>query len=261
MPDLALEALQPPRTPLDALAQGMRFTFRSARLALHVLTGLMLACVVNLDYRRRIRPEPLVRWWSLRMMRIIHLRLTVHGDLPDEGCVLMANHVSWLDIPLIGASTLTRFVSKSEVRDWPVAGWLANASGTFYLRRGKGASRPLLLKLVPHVQDGGSVTIFPEGTTTDGSGLRPFFPRLFAAAIESHRPVVPVTLRYGPGDGGQPIAPFIGDDDLFSHILRLLKNRELTATVSFGAPISPVGRSREQMAEATFQSISRTLAA
>jgi 1-acyl-sn-glycerol-3-phosphate acyltransferase len=240
-------------------ARPLRLLLRGAWLLAHVLCGLALATAVNLDFSRRLRPEPLIQWWSRRLMRILNLRLSVLGQIPEQGCVLMANHVSWLDIPVIGAGAPTRFVSKSEVRDWPVAGWLANGAGTFYLRRGKGGSRPLLMRLLPYLQAGGSVTIFPEGTTTSGEGVLPFHARLFAAAIESGRPVVPVSLRYGPGSHGEALAPFVGDDDLLSHIVRLLGNRSLQAEVHFGRPLDPTGLSREALAEAARDAIRQRL--
>ena len=169
----------------------------------------------------------------------------------------VANHVSWLDIPLIAACETTRFVAKSDVRHWPVAGWLADAAGTFYIRRGKGGARPLLDKLVPHLAAGGSVVIFPEGTTTDGAGVLDFHARLFAGAIEAGCPVQPIAIRYGRARDGRDIAPFIGDDDLVSHIWRLLQEPGLVAHITYGEPLR--GNERDALAQAARSAVCAAL--
>ena len=94
---------------------------------------------------------------------------------------------------------------------------------------------------------GGALTVFPEGTTTDGCGVRDFHPRLFAAAIASATPVQPVAIRYGLGADGSNVAPFIGDDDLFSHILRILREPALTAEVVYFPALDSDGRNREEL--------------
>jgi lyso-ornithine lipid O-acyltransferase len=155
--------------------------------------------------------------------------------------------VSWLDIPVLGALEPTRFVGKSEIRDWPVAGSLATAAGTFYLRRGRGGTAPLLDRLAPHLRDGGSVVVFPEGTTTDGSGVQPFHARLFAAPVAAGCPVQPVTIQYGPSQDGESIAPFLGDDSLVAHVFTMLRNPGLQVRITYGPPLRPTV-SRDELA-------------
>ncbi len=225
-----------------------RRTLRATRLLAHLLVGLLAATAVRLDLTGRLRPEPIAQRWSRRLLRILRLRVDVRGQAIEGPRLTVANHVSWLDIPLIAASEPARFIAKSEIRDWPVAGWLANAAGTFYIRRGKGGARPVVERLVPHLRAGGSVTLFPEGTTTDGRQVLPFHARLFGAAIEADATVQPVALRYRPGRDGRAVAPFIGDDDLVSHILRLLREPELRVEVIYGAPIRPQGLDRATLA-------------
>ena len=260
MPEAA-PALSAPDSAFDlsAIARPLRFVLRSALLILHLAYGLLLAVLVKLDAGNRLPRERMGSHWSRLLMRLMGVELRVRGTPLQGGGVFIANHVSWLDIPLIYACAPTRFVSKSEVRDWPVAGWLAEAAGTFYLRRGKGGARPLLNKLVPHLRAQGSVVIFPEGTTTDGTDVLPFHPRLFCAAIESGQAVQPVALRYSVGSCGGNIAPFVGDDDLVSHVARLLRNRELVAEAVFGSPLDSADRTREELADASRNSIQAAL--
>ncbi|MGH8541241.1 MAG: lysophospholipid acyltransferase family protein, partial [Stenotrophobium sp.] len=163
-------------------------------------------------------------------------------------------------IIVIGACEPTRFVAKSEIRHWPVAGWLANGTGAFYIRRGKGGARPLLHQLIPHLQNNGCVCVFPEGTTTGGDNVLPFHPRLFAAAIEARCPVQPVAIRYGRAGNGEAIAPFVGDDELVSHVLRILKEPELFAEINYCPPFSPAGLKREQLASAAHGAVAAIIA-
>lgn len=230
------------------MRSSLRVWMRGARLSVHLLTGMLLVAAVNLSFGR-LQPEPLTRFWNRRLLRVLNLRVSVRGGFAPGARVTVANHVSWLDIPLLAACEPTRFIAKSEIRDWPIAGWLANAAGTFYIRRGKGGARPLVENLVPHLRQGGSVVLFPEGTTTDGRDVLPFHARLFGAAIEAEAHVQPVALRYGPARDGRLIAPFIGDDDLVSHILRLLREPELAAQVIYGAPIAAHGLERDALAQ------------
>lgn len=256
MPEIA--ALPRRRAPaaLPALLAHSRVALRSLALILLLAYGLLLALLVRLDPTGRARPEPLGRHWSRALLRLFDIRVTVAGRPPRGAAgLIVANHVSWLDIPVLYAQVGTRFVSKSEVRSWPVAGWLADAAGTYYLRRGQHGSRPLLAHLVPFLRAGGTVAVFPEGTTTRGEDVLPFHPRLFAAAIESDCPVQPVALRYGPGARGAALAPFVGDDELVGHVLRLLRHPGLEARVVFTAPLDPAGRTRQQLAEAAREAI------
>lgn len=237
----------------------LRVSLKTLRLSLHLVCGLSLSFVLVLEGGQRIDRLMLTQWWHGRLLRILGLRIKRSG-MPIGGArMTVANHVSWLDIPLIGACERTQFVAKSEIRDWPIAGTFANACGTFYIRRGKGGARPLLDRLLVHLGGGGSITLFPEGTTSDGRDLLPFHGRLFAAAIESDCPVQPVALRYAPGRGGRSIAPFIGDDDLLRHVLRVLREPVLEVEVIYCAPLSSRNCERDELAEAARRAIAAAL--
>lgn len=236
-----------------------RFPVRALRLLVHLGYGLLLAAAIKLDHGGRLNRDRLACVWFRGLLATLSLRLRVNGAPVRGGRVTVANHVSWLDIPVIGSCEATRFVAKAEVRDWPVAGWLANAAGTFYIHRGKHGTKPLLGRLAPHLETGGSITIFPEGTTTDGTDVLPFHPRLLAAAIESGCPVQPVAVCYRRTADGRNLAPFIGDDDLVSHVIRLLKAPSIEVEVTWLAPISPESRDRDELAKLAFGGIQQTL--
>ncbi len=241
------------------MPSSLRTLLRSARLLVHIVSGVLVSSAVNLDFSGRLRPESIARWWSMRLLRILNIELVVHGKRASGATVTAANHVSWLDIPVISTGDQCQFIAKSEIRHWPVAGSLAKAAGTFYLRRGKGGAKPLVEALVPHLTAGGSVVLFPEGTTTDGRAVLSFHPRLFSAAIDANAQIQPLTLRYGPGRHGRLVAPFIGDDDLVRHILRLLREPALRVDMIYGTPFSVEGLDRAAIALRAEQAVRQTL--
>jgi len=226
----------------------LRLYWRATRLLGHLVVGSLLCLMVKLDFGEHLPRERLTQRWNRYLLKILGLQITQRGHAVDGARMTVANHVSWLDIPLLAASEPTRFVAKSEIRHWPVAGWLANAAGSFYIRRGRGGARPLLERLIPHLQNGGAITIFPEGTTTNGRQVLDFHARLFAAALDSGCWVQPVALRYGCGRNGEDLAPFIGDDDLFSHILRVLREPQLQVQVLYCTPIRATSTDRDELA-------------
>lgn len=217
----------------------LRFPLRALRVVLHLAFALLLCTLINLDFTHRIDADDWARRWLKRLMRIVGVRFVVHGVPAAGGQMIVCNHVSWLDIPLVGAALTSRFVAKSDIQHWPLIGFIARAIGTFFIRRGAGGSKPLLEKLKPHLDGGGAVVIFPEGTTTDGRDVLPFHPRLFQAALDCGAPVQPVALRYGLTASGENIAPFIGDDTLAAHVVRVLKSPGITAELFYCAPLLP----------------------
>lgn len=233
--------------------------YRGLRVVLHLLVGVVLALLVRLDRFGWLDAARLTQWWNVILLDIFDVRCVMHGKPVSQARLTVANHISWMDIPLIAACEPTRFVAKSEIRHWPIAGWLADAAGTFYIRRGKGGATPLIRQLVPHLSKGGSVVVFPEGTTTDGTRDPCFHPRLFAAAIESGCVVQPVAIRYGRSTNGRNVVPFIGDDDLVRHIARLLRERQIIVWVHYCAPISSVGIDRDALAMAAQREITAAL--
>jgi len=237
----------------------LRVTLKSLRIVSHLIVGLFLAALVNLDGRGRFSRENLSTWWHRVLLRILDVKLEVRGTPMTGTRVIVCNHISWLDIPVVAAFEATRFVSKAEVGEWPVIGWLANAAGTFYIRRGSGGTKQLIEAIDDHLGHD-SIVFFPEGTTTDGSIVLKFQPRLFATAIETQRPVQPVALRYSPAANGTKTAPFVGDDDLVSNIYRLLKNGPITAEIIYCPVISPEGFDRAALAHETHTAICLAIA-
>jgi len=234
---------------------------RGVRVIVHFFTAVLItAGVAGLRAVRLPQPwfAPVVCWWYRRLCRIIRLDIQVRGTRIDSA-LLIANHVSWLDIPLLGATGPTTFLSKAEVREWPLVGWMADVVGTLYIERGAHQTAGLVSAIADTIRCGRSVVIFPEGTTSDGEDLRRFHPRLFAAAQEPRLGLQPVAIRYGADRAPDPIAPFVGDDSLLAHLWRVLHHPRLHAEVSFLPPIETAGLDRRTLAEGSRAAIAAAL--
>lgn len=220
---------------------------RLVLLAAHLVWGVTLA-LFALPLAGERGQDRIVAGWSSRLLAI--LRVRVHTGTPpalSAGALLVCNHVSWIDIYLILAARRVHFVSKSEVRRWPVVGWLAHRVGTLFLERGRRAdTRRINAEMAALMQAGHWVAVFPEGTTSDGRGLKHFLPSLLQPAVALNCPVVPAALRYRTPDGRYSAAPaYIDDISLWESVTRILDAGGLTAELRFGEPVSPDGHRRE----------------
>ena len=196
--------------------------------------------------------EAEVQRWARGFLRVWRIDLQVRGTPPAQGpLLLVANHISWLDILVLHAAGFCRFVSKADIKDWPVIGMMATHAGTLYIARD---SRRDALRVVHHMRDalqrGEVVAVFPEGTTSDGLTLLPFHANLIQAAISAESPVLPVALEFIDRRSGQmSTAPmYIGDQTLIESVWRTLTTPGLRAVVSYGEPQSPAGRERREWA-------------
>ena len=205
--------------------------------------------------------EMRVQAWALQMLALWGIHLRVIGQPVVTGPALMvSNHISWLDILVIHAARYCRFVSKSDIRAWPLVGALATGAGTLYIER---ASRKDALRMVHDMADamreGDVVAVFPEGTTSDGVGLLPFHANLIQSAIAAQAPVQPMSLKFVDALSGEPtLAPcYIGDDTLIGSVWRTLTAPSITAVVHFGSPQQALGRERRAWAHALREEVER----
>jgi 1-acyl-sn-glycerol-3-phosphate acyltransferase len=229
-----------------------RRSWRIVRLLLHVVRGVLLAALVfpcvGADRRDRA-----ILTWSRRLLAILGVQLHA-GAAPQVpgGALLVSNHVSWLDVYLVLATQRVHFVSKSEVRAWPVAGWLAHKTGTLFLERGRRADTARVNAEMRELMAAGAwVAVFPEGTTSDGRGLRRFLPSLLQPAVELQCPIAPAALRYRTPDGGYCAAPaYIDGVNLWQSLMQITGEPAIVADLQFGALIEPNAHRRELAAQA-----------
>lgn len=235
--------------------------WRSVRLVEHLLRGAIIALTVVVAAKsgRRVAWLPdRVAWWHGRLIRVLGIRVEVQGVLA-AGALLVANHVSWLDIPVIGAQGRIGFLSKAEVRRWPLIGWMATIAGTLFLARGAHQTGEMIRRIEERLQAGDAIVIFPEGTTTDGTRLQRFYPTLLAAGQSPGIRVQPVALRFGASTVPDSIAPFVGDDALLPHLGRLLRHPGVRVQLHFLPPLDGSGLSRRAIAERCRLAIARAL--
>ena len=223
-----------------------------AHVLVHALGGWL---TIRLRFPRwtQQQREAAVQAWARRTLEILGIPLQVLGEPPAQGPMLLAaNHLSWLDILVMHAARHCRFVSKSDVKHWPLIGTLATGAGTLYIEREK---RRDAMRVVHHMaeslQAGEIVAVFPEGTTGDGTAVLPFHANLFQAAISAHAPVQPVALRFvdvaSGRDSGGPL--YLGDDTLVGSLWRTLAGPPFVAQVRFGVPQTAQGRDRRAWAQ------------
>ena len=236
----------------------LKAVFKLLLALLHILTGFITVLLVfpRLSAEQR---QMRVQVWSRGMLRRIGIELVVKGQLEMRGpLMLVANHISWLDITSLHAARFCRFVSKADIKQWPFIGKLASGIGTLFLER---TSRRDAMRVVHHMADslraGDVLAVFPEGTTSDGTTLLPFHANLFEAAIVANVPVQPVALQFIDRVTGQPsFAPcYVGDDTLVGSVWRTLVTPGIAVVITFGEPQLADGRDRRAWALALQQAI------
>jgi 1-acyl-sn-glycerol-3-phosphate acyltransferase len=197
--------------------------------------------------------EARVNMWAQQMLQIVGIELMVLGQPPVDGPVLLvANHISWLDILVMHAARYCRFVSKSDVKAWPLIGTFADGAGTMYVEReSRRDAHRVVGQMAERLKAGDILAVFPEGTTGDGVNLLHFHANLIQAAIEADVPVQPVALKFLDSATGQiSFAPsYVGDETLWGSIWRTLTAPPLKAVVVFGALQRADGRNRREWAQ------------
>ena len=200
--------------------RGLRAVWRLSRVTAHLLHGIAIVVLrfSSLDQRAR---HTLVRWWANKMLRVLGIGVHGSGELQPGPVLLAANHVSWLDIVVIHAvCPQARFISKSEVRHWPLLRTLVDAAGTLYLERDRRRDALRVVHLMAEALGrGDTLAVFPEGTTGEGPQPLPFHANLLQAAIAVHAQVQPVALRFS--DRKQTFSPavaYVGDTSLLQSL-------------------------------------------
>lgn len=223
---------------------------RILRLLLH-LTGLLVAWLGHPRRAEASRRADLHRW-SQQLLAILSVsvrKANAPHALPAP-CMLVLNHVSWLDIFVIDANYPATFVAKAEVRRWPVIGWLCTRAGTLYIERGKrSAARAAREKITAELARGMLVAVFPEGMTSFGLSLERFHAALFQPAIDAGAVIQPAALRYLDRTGERvSAAAYVGETSLLESVWAIVSTRHMIADLSFLAQISCRGENRRVLA-------------
>jgi 1-acyl-sn-glycerol-3-phosphate acyltransferase len=251
------------------VAAALRRTLRLPLLVALLLGGLATVTLAFPFGREPFR-RAAIRIWSGWLCRCCGLRVVERpapgarplSQLPP-GRLVVANHISWLDIFAIDASCPAAFVAKAEIARWPLLGTLVARTGTLFIERGK---RHAVHRMIEHIdrrlQVGGRVAVFPEGTTGDGRRLLPFHANLVQAALDAGVPVVPIGLRYVDADGSPSAAiEYVGDTTFLASLWRIVGAPGMRCELHALPEIAPCeGRSRHAIAQSARAAISERLA-
>ncbi|MBV1774891.1 1-acyl-sn-glycerol-3-phosphate acyltransferase [Burkholderiaceae bacterium DAT-1] len=262
--DVSAEAqseLKSPFAPADLPMNANWFTqtVRLLRLTFHLVSGLLQVSLLFPRYDS-VKRMNAVRKWSLNLLKINGIHVNVRGATPQarsSGILLVANHISWIDIFVMNAAYPSRFVAKSDVRHWPLIGWLSAHTGTLFIKREKRSDTARVNQQIAEALTiGDCISIFPEGSTSDGRNLLTFNSSLFQPAIDAETLIVPVSISYKYSDGrhGDHVA-YIGDMTLIESILNIVSTKHTVAVVEFGEPVPTDRRPRREIAKILEQTV------
>ena len=227
-----------------------RALVRLAHAVGHGLHGvaIVLFAFPSLDVAGR---RERIRWWARKMLAVLGIAFDCEGEPVRSGALIVVNHISWLDIMAVHAVVPeARFVSKADVKSWPLVARLVDAAGTLYLEREKKRDALRVVHAVAAAIGGGEVVaIFPEGTTSLGHGLLPFHANLLQAAIATSTPVQPVALRYS--DATREVSEaveFVGDTGLFRSLWQTSCGDRVRARLTFLPARASAGLERRELA-------------
>ncbi|SPA26395.1 Phospholipid/glycerol acyltransferase; 1-ACYL-SN-GLYCEROL-3-PHOSPHATE ACYLTRANSFERASE TRANSMEMBRANE PROTEIN [Cupriavidus taiwanensis] len=230
---------------------------RKTALVLHLLRGL-LTCALLFPWLGVRSRAWHIRRWSRRLLRICGVEVEVvdatgatHTGAARQGAMVVSNHISWLDIYVIHSWQPVRFVAKSEIRNWPLIGWLCDKTGTIFIERARKRDAHRVLHDITDVMlQGDLVGVFPEGTTTDGTSVLPFHANLMQAPISGGLPVQPLGLNYLDAATGQPTlaAAYIGDTTLLQSLEAVLRAPRIKVRLVVGPALVPASGDRRELA-------------
>lgn len=228
------------------------------RIALLLVGGVFVSLTLFhfCGDRRRLL---LRQTWSAALLDALGIEIDADLTHARPGVLLVANHISWIDIFVINAAMPSSFVSKEEVRHWPVIGWLAARNDTVFLRRGsRGHARVINEQIADLLAQGRHVAVFPEGTTTDGRALLHFHAALIQPALAAGRAVLPVALSYWETNGERSLAPrYDGDISLGECTRAILGRKRIIARLATTPQLGLNGEDRKQVAAAAREAIAR----
>lgn len=240
-------------------------------LVLLIILGIIAVLGLLFPFCKRKGKARWIRRLSRWALGVLGIRFTMKGGVPDEraldgripdgpGYLVCANHVSFADIFVLDAVLPCRFVAKKEIAGWPVFGWISKGVDTLFIdRQNRRAVLEIGNLMREAVEEGTNVLFFPEGTTSSGERLRPFYANLFQVAASSGAPVLPVCLRYTQNGKLSTVASYTDNTPLFTVIKRIVFNRGLGVEVTVLPPIDSKGKDRHQISSEAARMMSREL--
>lgn len=217
--------------------------FRIGRVATHTLAGVIIASSI-LPFASSSLKRRIIKWWSTHLLAAFNIRVVSHGHIPQvkdhlNATMFVANHISWTDVHALNSLIALRFVAKSEIRSWPVIGYLTYKANALFIDRAKRQDAGRIVNTAAHsLQSGDNLCFFPEGTTTDGTEIKRFKSSLIQAAIEANATIRPVAIRYPTPSGSANIGlAYAGETTMLQSMLQILSQKNPVVELFFLAPI------------------------
>lgn len=219
--------------------------FRVFRILIHTLLGLLIAALI-LPFANKSIKSRLIKWWCRHLLAAFNLQVVSSGHIPPANLLLsntmfVANHISWSDIHALNGIVSLRFIAKSEIKNWPIFGYLVSCANTLFIDRNnkKDAKRTINIA-AESLAAGDNLCFFPEGTTTDGTVIKPFKSSLIQAAIEAKSIICPVAIRYPNPDGSiNTSVAYAGETTLIESMQKILLQKQAVIELHFLTPITP----------------------
>ena len=229
-----------------------KFSLYSKKLAAGLET---IGEVFYLIYRHGLYKDPnnpvntrYVQYFCRRLCEVFNIEVQVHGAIPREPALWVSNHISWLDVAVLGSGARIFFLAKAEIEKWPILGNLAKGGGTLFIKRGSGDSIRIREQITEFLKQDIPVLFFPEATTTDGTKVKKVHGRLLGAAIEAQRPVQICVICYVNQNGElDMVAPFIGEMTFAEHVQRVLEMPKVTAHLMTLPTVAVTGHTVETL--------------
>ena len=220
---------------------------KTLKILLHILFVIPLCLLILISTKRQ--QEKMIQFWCKRLLSIFEIKLEVQGldsYLSNQKQYLMvANHISWIDIIVIQSIKPSIFVAKSDVASWPLFGWVAQMTGTIFIKREKVSDIKKALKKMKRRLIKRSVCIFPEGTSTNGRYLLPFKSNLFQSSIDTNKSILPLCLRYKQKGIYSDKPAFVDDMSLVDSIMKIKNESDISVEVDVLQSIRPRGNRKE----------------
>jgi len=220
---------------------------KTLKIILHILLVIPLCVFILISTKRQ--QEKIIQFWCKRLLSIFEIKVEVQGInnllFNQKQYLMVANHISWMDIIVIQSIKPSIFVAKSDVASWPLFGWVAQMTGTIFIKREKVSDIKKALKKMKRRLIKRSVCIFPEGTSTNGRYLLPFKSNLFQSSIDTNKSILPLCLRYKQNGTYSDKVAFIGDMSLVDSIIKIKNVNDISVEVDVLQPIRPRGNRKE----------------
>lgn len=208
----------------------------------------------------------LIQWWCGGLLRAFNIKVVTFGELPApdiQGVMFVANHISWSDVHALNSLIPLRFIAKSDIKNWPIFGYLAQKNNTLFIDRSKRQEAGHIAHTTAKgLIAGDNLCFFPEGTTTEGSLVLPFKSSVLQAAISANAQIWPIAIRYVNPDGSiNKKMAYAGENTLTESMQQVLMQKNPVVELHFLTPIDTNGQNRRDLAKAAYDAIVAKLAA